>query len=236
MALEQEYANAYNLINQQVQQNNAWSAQMAANNMQFQMDMANTAHQREVQDLKAAGLNPILSAHGNGAPVGSGAMASPDTNNTAALTSLLKDLIASNTTIGVANAKAAGGGFGYGSGYGSKNDDSGSSAAAEDDQDTPTGFYSLDEKGGATFLNDVFKALTGMSFREAVYKGTQELKDQYKRAYDYDTFQKIYNGDKPAVTTAKGNVEYGAKPTGTVLQWLMNPFSTAVNNAKKRRK
>lgn len=34
-------------------------------------ELANTSHQREVADLQAAGLNPVLSAGGNGAPMAS---------------------------------------------------------------------------------------------------------------------------------------------------------------------
>lgn len=84
----------------------AWSAKEAQKNRDWQERLSNSAHQREVQDLIKAGLNPVLSANA-GAYTGSGAtgqafssngaMGSVDTSASGLMGSLISTVINSAT-------------------------------------------------------------------------------------------------------------------------------------------
>lgn len=89
--------NPLQVVESMINQNNAWNAEQAEKQMQFQREMSNTAHQREVRDLQAAGLNPVLSAQTNGASTPSGAKAEGDMSATAILYDLLSQSIQQNS-------------------------------------------------------------------------------------------------------------------------------------------
>lgn len=179
------YQNILNTIKETAAANTAQSQKFAREQMAFnkeeaqltrewQEKMANSAHQREVKDLLAAGLNPILSAN-NGASVPSGATATGasgkvDESFSGALTAYLGSLISSATAINTANISAAASMYGSNTAAAASKYAANTSAAANK--------YSVDHsKYGAIInssnsvkdiLNDITSKFTGINHKDVL--------------------------------------------------------------------
>lgn len=83
-----EMRELYELNHEYDQQVMSFNAAEAEKNRNWQEMMSNTSHQREVADLIAAGLNPVLSAKLGGASTPSGASASGQNSGSGILSSI----------------------------------------------------------------------------------------------------------------------------------------------------
>lgn len=92
-------------VNSAAAQTNAFNAEQAQLNRDWQERMSSTAHQREAADLAAAGLNPILSAR-QGASTPSGSSAS-GADASGAIAGLLGQMISAQSAQAVANRNNA---------------------------------------------------------------------------------------------------------------------------------
>lgn len=88
-----------------VTENNAYSAKQAQIQRDWEENMSNTSHQRELADLEASGLNPILSSSGNGASTPSGSSASSVGSSGSPLSAIASLISSSSRLMSEANQK-----------------------------------------------------------------------------------------------------------------------------------
>lgn len=96
-------ASITDLFGQNANNNNAFNAQEAQKNRDFQERMSSTAYQRMVKDLQQAGLNPIIAVHNGGASTPSGSTAYADTSSNSAIASVINGAMSMMSAQSVAN-------------------------------------------------------------------------------------------------------------------------------------
>lgn len=229
--------NYFSLLSNVASQNNQWSAEQAMKQMEFQERMSNTAHQREMADLKASGLNPILSAK-SGATSPSGAMGNFDSGITNAFGEIITKLLDIQNDNAKANLIGSVGKLGSGSssGYGYSSNVSGDNVVSEN-----ADFFTLMLEALGLNPNSAKKVVQQSS--NLIDKFGNPIADAYNKASSFlgnivNSAKTAYNEGKTVITPiidsvfGEGSASKANNAISNAVNNVVNTVKNTVNNVK----
>lgn len=250
-SMDDSLQNYFSIVKSVADQNNQWSAEQAMKQMEFQERMSNTSHQREMADLKAAGLNPILSAK-EGATSPSGAAANADGSVVSAFGNIITKLLDIQNDNSKANlissTKGLGSGYGsYGVSYGSN-----SANTVGDNREAyilllmaSTGksyneckkivdtSSAIIDKYGTNIEIGVNEILNKFGLTSNSAKTQADSKGSSSGFNIVDTYNKVIDKVSGAIAETIENAQNAAKKVSNVVTNVKNAVSNAVSSAVK---